>query len=254
MEWEEAPAMEGQRSEPELNKGHNMNQTETSTSVLGLDFHGKDPDPVSEEDQSSDEESEVSDTGSEARAGRRARIRRAEDEGSDEDKDQLDELEPWVVPEQKERDDSLAKDRGSVSHQSDTSGQDNQPSNANVNASTNAGDHVAAPSTSQTQPDGANALNQTSKPPRSKGDKTKGEKKEKKDKKEGTSKTKPPKPKAPKPKPAPEEANEADVVKVDEGDSQGKGKRSGGYVNHERVKTGGSERVSSHTGSLKSLH
>lgn len=252
--------MEGERSEPELNKGHNMDQTDTSTSVLGLDFHGKDPDPVSEEDQSSDEESEVSDTGSEARAGRRARIRRAEDEGSDEDKDQLDELEPWVVPEQNERDNSLAKDHGSASHQNDTSGQDNQPPNANVNANTNVGDLVAAPSTSQTQTDGVNARNQTSKPPRSKGDKTKGEKKEKKDKKEGTSKTKQPKPKAPKPKPtsapapAPEEGNEADVAKVDEGDSQGKGKRSGGYVNHERVKTGGSERVSSHTGSLKSLH
>ena len=248
--------MEGERSEPELNKGHNMNQTETSTSVLGLDFHGKDPDPVSEEDQSSDEESEISDTGSEARAGRRARIRRAEDEGSDEDKDQLDELEPWVVPEQNERDDSLAKDRGSASHQNDTSGQDNQPSNANVNASTNVADLVAAPSTSQTQTDGANAhsQNQTSKPPRSKGDKTKGEKKEKKDKKEGTSKTKQPKPKAPKPIPAPEEGNVADVAKVDEGDSQGKGKRSGGYVNHERVKTGGSERVSSHNWFLEITH
>ncbi len=247
MQWEEAPAVEEDRSEPELNKGHNMNQTVTSTSVLGLNFHGKDPDPVSEEDQSSDEESEVSDTGSEARAGRRARVRRAEDEGSDDNKDQLDELEPWVVPEQKERDDSGAKDHGSPSHQNDTSGRDNQPTNANANANTNVGDLVAAPSTSQTQTDGANAHNQTSKPPRSKGDKIKGEKKEKKDKKEGSSKTKQPKPKAPKPKPA-EEGDEADVAKVDEGDSKGKSKRPGGYINHERVKTGGSERVSSHTG------
>jgi len=227
-----------------------MNQTD---SVLGLDFHGKDPDPVSEEEQSSDEESEVSDTGSEARVGRRARVRRAEDEDSDENKDQPDELEPWVVTEEEERNESWAKDHGPAWDRNDTSGWDKQPANADANTNANTGDLVAAPSTSQTQTDGLNAPNQTSKPARSKGDKTKGEKKEKKDKKEGSSKPKQQKPKAPKPKPA-EEGNEADVAKVDDGDSKGKIKRPGGYVNHERVKTGGSSRVSSRTGPLKSLH
>jgi len=230
-----------------------MNQTVTSMSVLGLNVHGKDPDPVSEEEQSSDEESEVSDAGSEARAGRRARFRRAEDNDSDDNKEQLDELEPWVVPEQKERDDLWAKDRGSAWDQNDTSGWDNKPASANENANANVGDPVAAPSTSQTQTDKADAPTKTSKPSLSKGDKSKGEKKEKKDKKEGSSKPKQPKPKAPNPKPA-VEANEVDMAKMDEGDSKGKSKGSGGYVNHERVKTGGSERVSSHTGPLESLH
>ena len=210
-------------------------------SALGLDVHGKDP--VSDEEQSSDEESEISDAGSEAKAGRRARIRRMEDEDEDDNKDQPDELEPWVDPEEKAKEGLWATNRGSAWDEHDTSGLDNQPAGANANA--NAGDAVA-PSASQIQAGRTDAITQTSKPPRSKGDKTKGEKKEKKDKKESSSKPKQPKPKAPKPKPA-EEGDEADVAKVDEGDIKGKGKHPGGYVNHERVKTGGSERVSSHT-------
>jgi hypothetical protein len=226
------------RAQP--NKAYSLNQTVTSMSALGLDVHGKDPEPVSDEEQSSDEESEVSDTGSEARAGRRARVRRAEDE---DDKDQPDELEPWVVPEQKE-DDPWAKAVGPAWDENDTSGWFNQPAGTNAGASdanANAWDPEAAPSTSQTGQD--EAPTQTTKPARNKGDKIKREKREKKDKKEGPSKPKQEKPKVPKPKLA-MEGSEGEVAKVDEGDSKGKNKRSGGYVNHERVKTGGSERVS----------
>ena len=230
----------GQDDKPEPNKGPNLNQTFTSMSALGLDVHGKDP--VSDEEQSSDEESEVSDAGSEAMAGRRARIRRVEDEDDDDNTDQPDELEPWVEPEEKVRKGLWATNGGSACDENDTSGLDNQTAGANANV--NAGDSVAAPSTSQMQTDGTEPITQTSKPSRSKGDKTKGEKK-KKDKKEGSSRPKQPKPKAPKPKPV-EEKDEADVTKVDEDDTKSKVKRPGGYVNHERVKTGGSERVSSH--------
>jgi hypothetical protein len=217
-----------------------LNQTVASMSALGLDVHGKNPEAVSDEEQSSDEESVVSDTGSEARAGRRARVRRAEDEDDDDSKEQPSELEPWVVPEEKPMDDPWATPSGTGWDENDTSGWFNQPADANSNA----WDSVAAPPTSQAQTDSADAPIQTSKPSRSKGDKTKREK-EKKDKAEGSSKPKQQKPRAPKPKPAAE--GEADVAKMDEGDSKGKNKRSGGYLNHERVKTGGSERVSPHT-------